>query len=143
MIILKKRKNSGKSPSFAKSILMGIGVGIIVWVMLLTGTSALICGFDEPENFVTPASLVMIAVSAFTSGAVSSKLAGKSGLFAGLISGGALLMMVWAISLAISNDVTAVSLPLKLIIAFNFLFFAFLGTFAGRPSTKIKRRVRR
>ncbi len=140
---MKKRKNSGKSPSLVKSVLMGIGVGIIVWVMLLAGSSALISGFDEPEGFIIPAALVMVAVSAFTAGAVSSKLAGAGGLLAGLISGGALLMMVWAISLAISNDAGAVSLPLKLIVAFNFMFFSFLGTFAGRPSTKVKRRVRR
>lgn len=143
MIVLKKRKISGKAPSLAKSILMGVGVGIVVWVILLAGSSALICGFDEPENFVTPASIVMIAVASFVSGTVSAKLAGKSGLFAGLISGGVLLMTVWAISLAISDNSSIVSLPLKLIIAFNFLFFAFLGTFAGRPSSKIKRRTGR
>ena len=141
-----KKKKGGTSVkkatnSFVKSIFMGTGIGIVVWLLLLVGASALISGFDEPEKLVTLVTFVLIAVSAFVSGIVSVKLSGLNNILPGFLSGTLMLFAVWTLSLALSHADSVMSLPLKLIIVFNFLFFALLGGLAGRPSRKIKRRV--
>ena len=146
-MVLKKRKNissqKGKANSLIKSIFIGSGVGIVIWALLLVGASSVISGFDEPENFVTVTAFALIALCSFISGMIAVKLSGVRNILPGFASGGILLLIVWALSLALSRSDGAMSLPLKLIIVFNFLFFALLGALAGRPSGKVKRRSAR
>jgi len=147
MRILKKRKSNTvtkvKAHSMLKSIFIGAGIGIILWALLLVAVSALLSGLDEPEKFVSAAAFLLIALCSFVSGIVSVKLAGEHNILPGFASGVVLLLIVWALSLALSRSDGFISLPLKLIVVFNFLFFALLGALAGRPSRKIKRRVGR
>lgn len=146
-MVLKKRKSNTKvklrANSLIKSILIGAGIGIIVWVILLVASSAVISGFEEPEKFVTVIAFALIALCSFASGIVSVKLSGTKNVLPGFASGLILLFAVWMLSLALSSDTGTMSLPLKLILVFNFLFFSLLGAFAGRPSTKVKRRTGR
>lgn len=144
---MKKRKSTGtsgkKGNTFVKSILWGAGIGIIVWLLLLVGVSALISGMAEPEKFVTAVAFVLIAVSSFVSGITSGKMSGIKNVLPGLASGAVMLFVVWMMSLAVSNGKSDMSILLKLIIAFNFLFFAMFGAFVVKPSGKIKRRTGR
>lgn len=147
MIVLKKRKSNAvtkvKAHSMLKSIFIGSGIGIVLWALLLVAVSAVLSGLDEPEKFVSAAAFLLIALCSFVSGIVSVKLTGEHNIMPGFASGGVLLLLVWALSLALSRSDGVMSLPLKLIIVFNFLFFAFLGALAGRPSRKIKRHIGR
>ena len=147
MMVLKKRKSNTvtkvKAHSMLKSIFIGSGIGIILWALLLVAVSALLSGLDEPEKFVSAAAFLLIALCSFVSGIVSVKLAGEHNILPGVASGGVLLLIVWALSLVLSPSDGAISLPLKLILVFNFMFYALLGALAGRPSRNIKRRVGR
>ena len=144
---MKKRKSGVQSVksanSIVKSVLIGTGIGILVWMLLLVVASAVISGLECPENFVTVTAFVLIALSSFVAGIISVKLSRLKNIFPGVISGALMLLLVWAFSLALSQSTGVVSLPLKMIIVFNFIFFAVLGGIIGKPSPKIKRRVGR
>lgn len=143
-----KKKKSGATVkktanSFVKSILVGAGTGIITWLVLLLCSSAFISGTNEPEKFITVTAFVLIAVSSFIAGITGIKLSGVRNILPGLASGAVMLFAVWVVSLAVSHGKSDMSLALKLLIAFNFLFFAAFGAFIGKPSGKIKRRIGR
>lgn len=143
---MKKRKSSQsakKGNNFVKSIFIASGIGLITWLLLLTGASAFLSGMAEPEKFITASAFVLIAISSFASGIVSCRLSGLKNVLPGLASGAVMLFAVWVLSFAVSNGKSDMSLALKLLIAFNFLFFAVFGAFIGRPSGKIKRRTGR
>ena len=129
--------------SFVKSILLGTGIGIITQFVLLVISSAVVSGVDEPENFITSTAFVLISVSSYIAGITGAKLSGVKNILLGLASGVLMLLAVWAVSLVTASENGDISLPLKLLIAFNFLFFAVLGAFVGKPSGKIKRRTGR
>ena len=147
MMVLKKRKNTAavksKADSFLKSTFMGAAMGVVLWLLLLVAVSYLLSGFDEPENFETAAAFLLVAVCSFASGFITLKLYGVRNILPGIMSGGILLLLVWALSLALSQSNGIGTVPLKLILVFNFIFFAFLGALSGRPSTRAKRRTGR
>lgn len=138
---MKKMRNrklaEKKAISLGKALAIGLGTGLAVWAALLLGASAVIAGFDDPERYIMPAVFLLAATAAFTAGAVSGRLFGGGVLAPGLLSGGVLLLAVWALSLACAGGGdTMTSLPLKLVLCAEFLFFALIGARIAKPARK-------
>lgn len=148
---MKKKNKSGDSSKgtalgMAKALGIGMGSGIIVWTALLFGSAWLLVRTAEPEKFIIPAVFVLAAVSSLTSSCIASKLSGTRSFIPGLITGGILLFVVWAISLACAGAEGEISMVLKLLLCVDFMIFSLLGGKFAQPSgrkTKKKRKTRK
>ncbi len=131
----KKIERNGKA-SFVKALLFGVVTGASVWMVLLVIAAFAISGRSEPENYIIPAVFVLAAVSAASAGIMAVKMSKSSVLLCGIASGGALVALVWVLSLAFSGSGGEESLLLKLLLCADFLVFAVLCAKLGASSPK-------
>lgn len=133
-------KGWGATCSFMKSVLVGMGAGIILWGIMLVAAGLFLTKTSEPEAFVSPVAIILVAMTAFFAGFVAQRLSGQKNVWAGVLSGVMLFVMVWVLSYIPIRAESETSALVKLILGLNFLFFSFLGGAVGRPSGRIKRK---
>lgn len=138
---MKKRPPRRSSPvtGLIAAIPASVGIGAAVWLFLLLVFALALSRADDPGRFVIPAVLVLAAVSAFAAGFAAGRLSRAGAVAAGLLTGAALLCVVWLISLVLGRDETVSSTLLKVAVGADFLLFSFLGAMFGMP--RLKRRA--
>lgn len=135
--------SKGSALGMARALGIGMGSGVIVWTALLFVAAWLLVRMAEPERFIIPAVFVLAAVSSFTSSCIASKLCGARSFVPGLVTGGALLFAVWAISLACAGSEGEISVVFKLLLCADFIIFSLLGGKLTQPSGKRPKKKRK
>ena len=137
----KTGKGKGAS-SLGRAVPMGIGVGTAVWIVLLIAFSYFISRAGDPEGFIIPSVFVLASVSALAAGFTAGRIFRGSFLASGLLTGAALLLIVWAISLVCAGG-GETSPILKILICADFVLFSLIGARLSIPSGKHKKHAHR
>ena len=100
---LKSRSPKGIFPcSFC-----GFGISVAVSICLLFTVSAILYSTDDPNRFVSPASLSVLYISSLFGGFASARLNRGSALLCGLLTACMLLTLLFLLSLFVDPSLTA------------------------------------
>ena len=105
---------------------VGVGIAAAAAAVLIFIVGAAVYATSDPNRFVTPSALFILAASSFVAGFVSSK---KSGAFLpGLIAGTALMLLIFAASL-ISGGHGVIPAPYSYLVRLGGFILSILGAF--------------
>lgn len=137
MTCMKKRRE--KSASAVMCLAAGATGGLLTWLILLVGTSALIVRAEAPERWILPTVFVLAGAASFTGGLITGRLyVGRP-----IVSVGTGILLLAAIGItallfAGSGDGTA-SAPLRGLLAVEYPLFSMLGGLSSRRAGQKRR----
>ena len=126
---MKKEINGGKAAIYLISVL----VGFLVTFAAMLIFAAITVAADLQDFFLTPFASIAAALGAFAAAFIVSKKLCQNGLLNGLITGGAMFVIIVIISLIISDG------GVTLNTLFNFVILVLSGLIGGVAGLSQKR----
>ena len=120
---------------------IGVAASVICVILLGFIMAAIIYRTSDPTSYIVPAAFSALYISSLIGGFFSSKLNGGSALLCGLLTGAMLLVVMFLISLPVSNDLSAdlgiiENISLRAAIMVCTILGAFIGVTKQRSKSK-------
>jgi putative membrane protein (TIGR04086 family) len=107
----KRRRTTNEATSGISNLIKSCGIGLLFGIgsaFILSLIASIICiGRKDPASLTPYFSLVILGISAFIGGAVSSKLCKTSSILSALITGGAEMVIFYLLSYILPSIETA------------------------------------
>ena len=143
----RRREEKETSPLFGrliKSSLIGLTAATICAVSLITLASAMAYANPDPTKLINILSSVVLMLSNFAGGLVTSKKLGEAPLLCGIVTGGITMLASMLLEIILSSLPTSgYEFWLTLILRISAIFFSILGAFAGNVKRSTGRAKRR
>lgn len=144
----KRHRTTNEAASGISGLIKSCGIGLLFGIssaFILSLIASIICiGRKDPASLTPYFSIVILGISAFIGGAVSSKLCKTSSILAALITGGAEMLIFYLISFIIPTTESASNtFIISLVVRGIVLLLSALGGSLGERKISHKTRKKR
>lgn len=134
------RLSGKKERGLLPSVFFGFVFTAIFSLVFLLAASLFSYNAEDPSALLMPLAYISLAISSLVFGFSSAKMAGRNGLFCGILSGGLLSFFLFVSGMIFSDGYSVLhALPVFLCV----LMIAALGGFLGGRKSNKRRRIGR